>query len=88
MRDFAFTNQFRKDLKLMEKRHKDMDAIYEIIALLVWNDPLPGRCREHDLSGNYEGLTDCHVEGDLILIYRHSEEKILFYHIGTHADLF
>jgi mRNA interferase YafQ len=28
MRNFAFTNQFKKDLRLMEKRHRNMDAIY------------------------------------------------------------
>jgi mRNA interferase YafQ len=88
MRDYGFTNQFKKDIKLMEKRHKDMDAIYEIMSILIWGGPLPERCREHGLSGAYEGLTDCHVEGDLVLIYRFSEEKILFYHIGTHSDLF
>ena len=86
MLDFAFTNQFKKDLKLMEKRHRDMDKIYEIIALLIWDEPLPERCREHGLSGNYEGLTDCHVEGDWIMIYRKSDEKVVFYYTGTHSD--
>jgi len=84
--DFAFTNQFKKDLKLMEKRHRDMEKIYEIIALLIWNEPLPERCREHGLSGNYEGLTDCHIEGDWIMIYRKSDEKVVFYYTGTHSD--
>jgi mRNA interferase YafQ len=90
MRSYAFTNQFKKNLKLMEKRHKDMDAIYGIIALLIWGDPLPERYREHGLSGDYDGLTDCHVEGDLVLIYELNtdEEKIVFHYIGTHSDLF
>jgi mRNA-degrading endonuclease YafQ of YafQ-DinJ toxin-antitoxin module len=39
--DFAFTNQFKKDLKLMEKRRKDLDKIYAIMALLIWEEPLP-----------------------------------------------
>jgi len=84
--DFAFTNQFKKDLKLLEKRRRNMDKIYEIIAILIWGDPLPERCREHGLSGNYEGLTDCHVENDWIMIYRKSEEKVVFYYTGTHSD--
>jgi len=84
--DFAFTNQFKKDLKLLEKRHRNMDKIYEIISLLIWGEPLPERCREHGLSGNYEGLTDCHIEGDWVMIYRKSEVKIVFYYTGTHSD--
>ena len=90
MRSYVFTNQFKKDLKLIEKRHRDMDAINEIIGLLMWGEPLPVRCREHNLSGNYEGYIDCHVEGDLVLLYElnANEEKILFHRIGTHSDLF
>jgi len=84
--DFAFTNQFKKDLKLMEKRRKDMDKIYNIIINLIWDEPLPEHCREHGLSGNYEGLTDCHIQGDWVMIYRKSDEKIVFYFTGTHSD--
>ena len=86
MLDFAFTNQFKKDLKLLEKRRKIMDKIYDIMVLLVWGEPLPERCREHNLSGNYQGLSECHIEGDWIMIYRKSEEKIVFYYTGTHSD--
>jgi mRNA-degrading endonuclease YafQ of YafQ-DinJ toxin-antitoxin module len=41
MLDFYFTSQFKKDLKLMEKHRKNMDKIYEIMALLIWGEPLP-----------------------------------------------
>jgi len=84
--DFTFTNQFKKDLKLMEKRQKDIDKIYDVMASLIWNEPLPVHCREHGLSGNYEGLTDCHIQGDWVMIYRKSNEKIVFYFTGTHSD--
>jgi mRNA interferase YafQ len=85
--DFAFTNQFKKDLKLMEKRRKDLDKIYEVIALLIWDEPLPERCREHKLHGDLEGFTECHVEGDWIMAYILEEgEKITFAFTGTHSD--
>ena len=70
----------------MEKRRKDMNKIYDIIVNLIWNEPLPEHCREHGLSGNYEGLTDCHIQGDWIMIYRKSDEKIVFYFTGSHSD--
>jgi len=63
-----------------------MDKIFEIIALLIWGEPLPERCREHWLSGSYEGLADCHIEGDWVMLYRKSEEKVVFYYTGTHSD--
>jgi mRNA interferase YafQ len=86
LRDFSFTNQFKKDLKLMDKRHRNMDRIYDIMALLIWGEPLPEHCKEHKLSGNYEGITDCHIEGDWVMLYRKSDEKVVFYYTGTHSD--
>ena len=88
MRDWSFTNQFKKSLKLMEKRHKDIDKICDVIVKLIWGDPLPERCREHNLSGNYEGVTECHVENDWLMVYLISEEKVVFINTGTHSDLF
>ncbi|MDR2718381.1 MAG: type II toxin-antitoxin system YafQ family toxin [Treponema sp.] len=87
MLDFAFTNQFKKDLKLMEKRRKDLGKIYEIMALLIWEEPLPEQCREHKLHGNLEGFTECHIEGDWIMAYiLEEDEKITFAFTGTHSD--
>jgi len=87
--DFSFTNQFKKDLKLLEKRGKYMDKIYDIVADLIWGDPLPIRCREHKLHGDWDGFTECHIEGDWIMIYiTDNVEKISFSRTGTHSDLF
>jgi len=64
-----FTNQFKKDLKLLEKRRYNLDDIFDIIVKIIWEEPLPEHCREHRLSGNYEGLTECHVKNDWIMVY-------------------
>ena len=52
----------------MEKRHKDMDKIYDIMVKLIWGDPLPERCREHNLSGDYKGLTDSTLDKNPLLM--------------------
>ena len=36
MRDYRFTNKFIKDLVLMEKRGIDLDKIYEVDVLLLY----------------------------------------------------
>jgi mRNA interferase YafQ len=51
MYDFAFANQFRKDIKLMEKRRKDLDKLFEVITAIIWGDLLPEKQRDHALSG-------------------------------------
>ena len=86
MLDFDFTNQFKKDIKLLKKRGKDLDKIYDVMIALIWEEPLPVRCREHKLSGNYAGITECHIEGDWVMLYRKTEQRIGFYCTGTHSD--
>jgi mRNA interferase YafQ len=83
-----FTRQFVKDFSLMQRRHKNIDKILEIMSLIIWEEPLPAKHREHKLSGNYKGYTECHVEGDLLLLYCLPEGKVIFSRAGTHSDLF
>jgi len=88
MFDFHFTNQFKKDLKLMQGRGKNLDRIYDVILSLIWGEPLPERCREHKLHGDLDGFTECHVEGDWVITYITGEETIAFFRTGSHSDLF
>ena len=89
MLDFSFTNQFKKDLKLLKKRGKNLDKIIDVIVTLIWNEPLPEKNREHKLHGDWDGFTECHIEGDWIMIYiTDNVEKISFSRTGTHSDLF
>ena len=88
MLEFNFSNQFSKDLKLLNKRGKDLNKIYDIVASLIFEKPLPARCREHKLHGDFEGFTECHIEGDWILIYITDGKKIDFSFTGTHSDYF
>jgi addiction module RelE/StbE family toxin len=55
--------------KIDGKRRKNMDKLYEIMTLLIWGEPLQERFREHGFSGNYEELTDCHIEGDWVMLF-------------------
>jgi mRNA interferase YafQ len=87
MLDFYFPNQFKKDLKLAEKRRCNMDEMNEIIAKIIFEEPLPERCRPHRLSGNWSNFTECHVLNDWVLIYRYTEGGVVFARAGTHSDL-
>jgi len=85
-----YTKQFEKDLKLSQKRGKDLEKMKDIIEMLLNNQPLPLKCRDHWLSGNYAGRRECHIEPDWLLVYKplHDEDAIMFDRLGTHSDLF
>jgi mRNA interferase YafQ len=84
----AQTKQFKKDVKRMRKRGKDLEKVKAVIDLLVAEEPLPPKNRDHKLGGNWIGRRDCHIEPDWILIYKLTEDELLLERTGTHSDLF
>ena len=68
------TNQFKRDFKLMQKQHRDIEKLKTAMFSLQKQERLEYSHRDHKLSRNYEGHRDCHIEPDWILIYRIDRE--------------
>ena len=62
MLDIILSNRFRKDLKLTKKRGYDLALLDDIVTSLAEQKPLPPKNRDHELSGNYEGFRECHIQ--------------------------
>lgn len=88
MRQPIYSGQFRKDIKLAQKRGKDMDKFKTVAKLLIEGEALPIKYRDHPLVGNWARHRECHIEPDWLLIYRLQAEEIIFERTGSHADLF
>ena len=92
MLKIEFTGQFKKDYKLAVKRGCDPKELEAVITLLVNEQPLPEKYRDHALtnSRNYKDMRECHIEPDFLLIYQICEKKIVLYlvRVGSHSDLF
>lgn len=90
MLELVTTGQFRKDYKRVKKRGYDMGMLEEVIDLLLKEQPLDERYRDHGLIGNYEGFCECHILPDWLLIYAKDKEQLILTasRTGTHADLF
>lgn len=82
------TSQFIRDVKLAEKRKKDLSKLKSILTKLVYGQPLDVKNRNHKLTGNYRNHWECHIEPDWLLIYRITELEIIFERTGSHSDLF
>lgn len=54
--DVQFTSQFKKDLKLAKKQHKNIDKLFSVINTLANGETLNAKYKDHDLMGNYKGL--------------------------------
>jgi mRNA interferase YafQ len=82
------STQFKRDLKLAEKRGRDVSKIKTIMAKLANEEPLDSKFKDHKLGGDYINHRECHVEPDWLLIYRVKNNDITFVRTGTHSDLF
>jgi mRNA interferase YafQ len=80
--------QFRRDVKLAQKRGKDMAKLRDVILPLVDGKPLPARHKDHPLSGERSPFRDCHIETDWLLIYKVDGDDLYLVRTGTHSDLF
>lgn len=88
MKAIRTTRQFLRDVKLSRKRRKDMARIETVIDRLARGEPLAARHRPHRLKGEMQGLWECHIEPDWLLIWDDQESEIVLIRNGTHADLF
>ena len=84
------SNQFRKDLKLAQKRGYDIDKIKKVISALAGGETLEAKYRDHALTGDYNGFRECHIQPDWLLIYQISGDRLILFlaRTGTHSDLF
>ena len=88
--EIVSSNQFRKDLKLAQKRGYDLNKIKEVIAALANGETLDEKYRDHWLTGSYGGYRECHIQPDWLLVYQIDNGQLILFlaRTGTHSDLF
>ena len=91
MRTIRRTGTFKRDYKRVKKgrRGNTLDTeLSKVLAMLVADEPLPERCHDHSLVGEWKDHRDCHIRPDLVLIYRKSEaENLDLVRLGSHSEL-
>lgn len=88
MRDIEYSGQFKRDVKQLQRRGKDMEKLKVLLNLVIADDVLPAGYLCHPLRGNWKGFWDAHVEPDWLLIYKLTDTLVRFERTGRHADLF
>ncbi len=85
-----FTDEMKRNVKLMKKRGKDISKLIAVLDLLASGNPMPQQYDDHRLSGNLKDFRECHIEPDWLLMYQIHEDVLILTATatGTHADLF
>jgi len=89
MKTLRYSSQFKKDLKRYRNQPKKMQALKNLLSFLQVDGVIPAEYRPHFLSGKYKGFMECHVEGDLLLIWLNEAGDVIdLVRFGTHSELF
>ena len=81
------TKKFTKDAKKLTKQ--DLEHTMEVLQKLCNNQPLSPKYKDHALVGNLQGVRDCHIKPDLVLIYRYNQDmlELIALRIGKHSKV-
>ena len=84
------TTQFKKDYKRAMKRGLKIELLEKVVELLAMGEALPEKNRDHELSGNWGGHRECHIQPDWLLVYLIEDDVLVLTlaRTGKHSDLF
>jgi len=90
MYNIEYTNSFKKDLELLQKRKFEMADLKTVLKILVSGEKIPEKYRNHKLKSNLSNKWDLHIQPNWILFYAKDEKNniIKLVRTGTHSDLF
>ncbi len=85
-----YHTSFKKDYKRIIKRGYKAERLEKVLDYLVNEIPLPQEYRDHDLTGDWKGYRECHIQPDWLLIYKIRNDSLVLTltRTGTHSDLF
>ena len=88
--ELVYTNSFKKDLKLAQKRNYDMNKMKDVLILLKSGKKLPTKYKDHELKGDWKGFRELHISPDWLLIYTKNKTELILTltRTGSHSELF
>lgn len=88
MLDVRYSSIFKKDFKTCQERGYKLELLQAAIETLRIPAALPEKNKDHQLTGNYSGYRECHIEPDWLLVYKQTADELQLFRTGTHSDLF
>lgn len=90
MRELHASKRFLRNLKRHKKRNIDIEPLRQVVKMLLRDEKLPEKYRNHGLSGEYIGIRECHIRPNWLLLYELSGDKLVLIlnRTGSHSDIF
>lgn len=86
-----YTKQFQKSFnKILSSGKVKRSEVENVVDVLCKGSILPEKYRNHKLHGEYDGYNECHIKGDLVLVYKIEVNRLILVlvDLGSHSELF
>ena len=85
-----YTGKFKKSLKKCVKRGLDVKLLQEAVEILIDKGCLPPKYKSHRLHGNMDGMWECHITPDWLMVWLQDDGRLtlLLLDTGSHSDIF
>jgi mRNA interferase YafQ len=83
----AYNKAIKKFVKSGKVKLSEVDVVVDLIAN---KKILPIKYRDHKLNGEFSEYRECHIRGDVLLVYKVIKDELVLVliDIGTHSYLF
>lgn len=89
MLELIRTKSFKKALKKYRGKTAVISELEHVVDLLINEQPIPRKYKDHALTGNYSGVRELHLKPDDLLLYIKIEKRsITLVAIGSHSEVF
>ena len=90
---FTPTNQFKRDLKKLNKQSKSNQTLISTFLNQLQKEGVTGveeKYKAHKLTGNYKDNWEAHTKPDLLIIWFEiiNNNEIILIRVGSHSELF
>ena len=79
---------FKKDELKVKLTDEKYTKRVKYLSLILSAKALPTEARDHELLGEYKGMREFHLGGDMLLIYTVVDDVLYLQRLGTHSQLF
>lgn len=81
------SKEYKRNYKKLSE--EDKNSVDRVVYKFLEGEKLETKHKDHKLKGNYQGLRECHIKPDLLLIYQKEETHLILpcINVGSHSDL-
>ncbi len=82
------TKVFLKDYSRCKISNKQYSKFIIFVGKLLSDEQLPPEAKDHPLKGDWVGFRELHISGDLLLVYKVTDDTLYLTRIGSHSQIF